>query len=144
MPFARKIYVMALNREGDNSVIIVLINWKIRPDSVDDFLTFWKTEACIKDRSGLVGEFLSEVQSERDCEWINWKLTACDGKYRSFINVGIWSDKEAFCEQVMKYFSKPGEKKRFEYEPRKRVVLTSECWRVGHSVLPCHDSEGTH
>ena len=51
-------------------MVIVLIHWKIKRDCVDDFLTFWKTKACIKDRSGLVGEFLSEVQSEKDCEWI--------------------------------------------------------------------------
>ena len=121
-------------------MVIVLIHWKIKRDCVDDFLTFWKTKACIKDRSGLVGEFLSEVQSEKDCEWINWKLTACDGKYKSFINAGLWSDLESFCKQVEGYFKT----KPFEYEQRKRLVLKPEDWRVGQSALPCHDSKGTH
>ena len=132
---------MALNREGDNSVVTVLVHWKIKPDSVDEFFTFWNNKTSIKDRSGLVGEFLSEVLSESDYTWINWKLNACDGEYRSFINVGLWSCPEAFWKQVKEY---SGEKKQFEYEPRKRIVLKAKYWRIGDLPLPCHDSKGTH
>ena len=71
-------------------MIIVLIHWKIKPDQemVDKFLQFWRQSAVVDDRRGLVGEFLTEAHSTSEYTWITWQLTGCEGKYRSFINVG--------------------------------------------------------
>ena len=66
-------------------MVIVLIQWKIKPDSVEDFLRFWKEEAIVQDREGLVGEFLSEAHSTAEYSWINWQLTGCEQEYRSFV-----------------------------------------------------------
>ena len=137
---------------------IVLIHWKIRPDGMADFYRFWREQAIVEDRAGLVGEFLSAVEDQAGLvgkflsatagtskfDWINWDdLADKPGCYRSFINVGIWQDAAVFQDQVAKYFpTDKTDKKDFEYEPRVRALLTPEHWRIGGRRLPTCDSDG--
>lgn len=125
-------------------MIIVLIHWKIKPEPnmVKEFLKFWKEAAVVSDRGGLVGEFLTEAHSTAEYGWISWQLTGCEGKYRSFINVGYWNSAEEFHAQIGKHFGTSAELKEFEAERRVRTVLTPKCWRMGDSALPVHDSGG--
>ena len=122
-------------------MVIALIHWKIKPDKVRQFLDFWRKKAVIQDRKGLVGEFLSEACHMSEFSWITWDLTGCEGVYRSYINVGMWSDTGDFHEQVAKYFS--DDPKNFEHEVRMRTILRPTCWRMGDCCLPTHDSGGT-
>lgn len=123
-------------------MIIVMIHWKIVPDGVEEFLEFWRKEALIIDRRGLVGEFLTEEQTSVDFKWITWQLTGCERKYKSFVNVGYWKNSKEFHEQVGKYFETSTGKRDFEYELRVRTVLKPKCWRMGDYPLPIHDSGG--
>ena len=122
---------------------IVLIHWKIRLDGVEAFLHFWREQAIVEDRAGLIGEFLSTaVDRSATLPWITWDLADQPSRYRSFVNVGIWQDAEAFHDQVSKYFST--EKEDFEYEPRVRALLDPEHWRIGERPLPTRDSDGVY
>ena len=125
-------------------MVVVLIHWKIRPEPsmVDDFLNFWRTNAVIDDRRGLICEFLSEAHSPAEYSWITWQLTGSEGKYRSFINVGYWDGSEEFHAQVGKYFETSLDQQPFERFPRVRTLLNPKCWRIGDSRLPKHDSGG--
>ena len=125
-------------------MIIVVIHWKIKPEpeTVKEFLEFWKTTAVVEDRRGLIGEYLSEGHSTAEFGWITWPLTGCEGNYRSFINVGYWNSAEEFQEQVGKYFDSSTGPKDFEAEPRLRTALKPKYWRIGDSSLPIHDSGG--
>ena len=125
-------------------MIIVLIQWKIKPapKMVEKFLKFWKEAAVVSDRRGLIGEFLTDANSTAEYSWITWQLTGCEGKYRSFVNVGYWNSAKEFHAQIGKYFETSTGLKEFEAEPRKRAVLTPKCWRMGDSTLPIHDSGG--
>ena len=122
-------------------MVIALIHWKIKPDRVNEFLGYWRKEAVVQDRKGLIGEFLSEACHTSDFPWITWDLTGCEGVYRSFVNVSMWSDVEEFHEQIGKHFT--GKPEEFEYELRVRTILRPACWRMGDSHLPIHDSGGT-
>ena len=125
-------------------MIIALIHWKIKPEQemVDSFLDFWRKTAVVNDRSGLIGEFLTEAHSTAEYSWITWHLTGCEGKYRSFINVAYWNSAEDFYAQIGKLFETSTGTKEFEAEPRVRTVLKPNCWRMGDSTLPIHDSGG--
>ena len=125
-------------------MIIVLIHWKIKPEPkrVEEFLKFWKETAVVSDRRGLIGEFLTEAHSTAEYSWITWQLTGCEGKYRSFINVGYWNSAEEFHAQIGKYFETSARLEKFEAECRVRTVLTPKCWRMGDGALPIHDSGG--
>ncbi len=123
-------------------MIIVLIHWKIKPEMVEDFLKFWKDTAVVTDRRGLVGEFLTEAHSTAEYPWVTWHLTGCEGKYRSFINVGYWDSAQEFQEQIGKYFETSTEMQKFEAERRVRTALKPKCWRMGDGNLPIHDSGG--
>lgn len=125
-------------------MVIVLIHWKIKPEPkmVDMFLDFWRTKAVVDDRRGLIGEFLSEAHSTAEYSWITWQLTGCEGKYRSFINVGYWNSAAEFHKEIGRYFKPQSELEEFEGEPRVRTVLKPKCWRMGDSTLPIHDSGG--
>ena len=125
-------------------MIIVLIQWKIKPEPemVKKFLEFWKKTAVIEDRRGLIGEFLSEPHSQAEFSWITWQLNGCEGKYRSFINVGYWNSAAEFHAQIGKYFESPSDPEEFEAAPRRRAVLKPKCWRIGDGALPIHDSGG--
>ena len=125
-------------------MIIVLIHWKIKPEPkmVAKFLKSWKETAVVSDRRGLIGEFLTEAHSTAEHSWITWHLTGCEGKYRSFVNVGYWSSAEEFHAQIGKHFETAAGLREFEAEPRVRTVLAPKCWRMGDGALPSHDSGG--
>ncbi|MCY4514964.1 MAG: hypothetical protein OXC69_07505 [Candidatus Tectomicrobia bacterium] len=125
-------------------MIIALIHWKIKPEKemVDLFLEYWSRKVTVDDRQGLIGEFLSEAHSTAEYSWINWQLTGCEGKYRSFINVGYWNSADEFYTQIGKHFETSAGIQDFEAEPRVRTVLKPKCWRIGDSALPLHDSGG--
>lgn len=55
------------SRRGD-PMIVALIHWRIKPDeaSIAEFLKFWREQATVGDRAGLVGEFLSEAAKLTD------------------------------------------------------------------------------
>lgn len=125
-------------------MIVVLIHWKIRPEPkmVKKFLKFWKETAVVSDRGGLVGEFLTEAHSTAEFSWITWQLNGCEGKYRSFVNVGYWKSVEEFHAQIGKHFETSTQLKEFEAECRVRTVLKPKCWRIGDGAMPIRDSGG--
>ena len=62
--------------------------------------------------------------------------------YTHFINVATWPNAEELHNQIGKYFKPENEKDDFEFEIRTRALLTPECWRMGDSMPPVHDSGG--
>jgi hypothetical protein len=75
-------------------MVIVLILWKIKrgEQHEEDFLKHWAESLQIRDKSELVGEFLSSPMSAEDagfsCGLFGLELD--DDYYVPFINVGIW------------------------------------------------------
>jgi hypothetical protein len=125
-------------------VLIALIHWRIRPDeqNVSDFLDHWRTRNTIDDRSGLIGEFLSDQLPVKDHPYITWHLDAESlGNFRSYVTVGIWRDEPAFEEAVARYFNDERPLLSFEKYRRRRVVFRPVEWRVGGEPLPTVDSE---
>ena len=126
-------------------MIIVLIKWKIenKQEQIDAFLDFWRQEAVVQDRRGLVGEFLSEIGSRDRYDYITWDFeNSEDDRYKIFVNVAIWADADAFQKQIGQYFNDNKPLKAFEAERRVRTVLDPVCWRMGDASLPTHDSGG--
>lgn len=124
-------------------MVIVVIKWSIRPDMVGQFHEFWSREARVQDRLGLVGEFLSEVGSKDEYPYITWSLDghgAPPGEV--YVNVGIWSDADAFRDQIARYFNDNGPIRAFEAARRIRAVLVPRWWRIGEASLPAGDSGG--
>ena len=126
-------------------MIIVLIMWKVenKQEKIDAFLDFWKQEAVVQDRKGLVGEFMSEIGSGERYDYITWAFDKPEGDtYKIFVNVAIWTDASAFQEQIGQYFNDNNPLKDFEAERRVRTVLEPACWRTGDASLPRYDSDG--
>lgn len=115
---------------------IVVVEWKIKAGRECDFLNYWATRSTIPNRSGLVGEFLSEVDSQ---PWINWKL---EEGYTTYYNVGIWRDAPAFQDQIGKYIDNNRPPLEFEAAKRARMFLAPERWRIGAASLPASDPDG--
>lgn len=125
-------------------MVIVLIHWKIKPACVEDFFEYWRKKAVVQDRSGLIGEFLSEVCDVDKFDWVTWDdLAGREGVYRSFVNAGLWRNADDFQCQVAKYFNDDAAPQSFEAERRVRTILYPQCWRVGDARLPIQDSCGT-
>ena len=126
-------------------MIIVLIKWKIenKQEKLDAFQEFWKQEAVVQDRKGLVGEFLSEIGPRERYDYITWDFEKPEGDAcKIFVNVAIWADAGAFQEQIGQYFNDNNPLKDFEAERRVRTVLEPTCWRIGDASLSKHDSDG--
>ena len=127
-------------------MIIVLIHWKIRRDegARAEFLKYWHETLEIKNRSKLVGEYLSEpFTSERGtqagipCGLFNVPANA---SYDSFFNVGIWEDEKAFYSEIIEPFvGRQPKPLAFEFELRERMVLSPISWRAGGFDLPKSD-----
>jgi hypothetical protein len=120
---------------------IVLVHWQIIKGREKEFLDHWRAGLPVNDRTGLVGEFLSQPSGHDKYDWVTWDLRSIDAS-TVFINVGLWADAEAFHEQIGRYFKPTGKKCEFEYAIRMRALLTPECWRMGDWKLPIHDSGG--
>ena len=134
-------------------MIIVLIDWYIKPEKVDEFFSFWKENATISDRAGLIGEFLCEPADIKHLPWITWNMNACidadsnvndEAEYRRFVNVGLWMEEKSFEDAVAKYFNAGKKKEDFEHHERKRrrALLIPKAWRIGKGQLPGGDSGG--
>jgi hypothetical protein len=120
---------------------IVFVHWRILKGREEKFLDYWKTGLPVNDRKGLVGEFLSQPSGHEKYNWITWDLRS-SSEETTFINVGMWADPDEFHDQIGRYFNPAGGKLSFEFEIRKRALLTPQCWRMGDWKLPTHDSEG--
>ena len=74
---------------------------------------------------------------------MTWEFDKAKGDtYKTFVNVAIWDNADAFQEQIGKYFNDDNPLKDFEAERRVRMVLEPVCWRMGDASLPKHDSGG--
>lgn len=124
-------------------MVIVVIKWSIKPDMVQEFREYWAQETRVQDRQGLVGEFLSEVGSKDDYPYITWTLDNQDAaSSKAYVNVGIWTDSNAFQDEIAKYFNDDGPIREFEMARRIRTVLIPRSWRIGDASLPADDSRG--
>ena len=120
---------------------IVFVHWNIVKGREEEFKQYWKSGLPVNDRTGLVGEFLSQPSGHEKYDWVTWDLRSTDVS-TIFINVGLWKDAEAFHLQIGQYFNPQKGKLDFEYELRKRALLSPTCWRMGDWILPRHDSGG--
>jgi hypothetical protein len=119
---------------------IVFVDWLVNKGKEQEFKTYWKSALPIEDRALMVGEFLSEPTGNENFPWVTWDLR--HGQASRFINVGLWASAEAFHTQVGRYFDPAKGKLPFEFELRRRALLTPACWRMGDWRLPIHDSGG--
>lgn len=123
-------------RSRRDGMAIVLIEWRIKPDeeSAAAFMKWWCEKAKVKDKSGLLGEFLSspvlanELPSELEVDDLSGDV---DGvKAWRFINVAIWRDWPTFYEQIREFIDAPP--RSFESPAgRRRVILEPQEWRSG-------------
>ena len=107
-------------------MVIVVIKCSIKPERTQEFRNFWKQKALVRNRRGLVGEFLSDVGSKRAYPYITWNLDdERTDPYKVYINVGIWSESDAFHQQNSQYFNDIVPMKKFEAARRVRTVLAA-------------------
>lgn len=124
-------------------MMIVLIHWRIKPNAIDDFFAYWKTQARIGDRKGLITEMLSEVRTAKDFWYATWSLDPESlGDFKSYVNVGFWHDDAEFQNQIADKFNDDNPLLDFEMYRRRRAVLTPATWRRGLAELPSADSAG--
>ena len=95
-----------------------------------EFLDYWSTQATIADRSGLVSEFLSRVEDQKQFPWMVWNL---DRRWTTFVNVGIWRESADFQQQIGRFIDNKKPPLAFEAQRRRRVFLEPVRWRVGGS-----------
>lgn len=120
-------------------MVILLIHWKIRPDdaSVRAFRKWWKDHGLPKPEN-FSGEYLSEPLTPDvagfPCTTFN---VSSDVRFRSFFNVAIWRDQDAFRQDVIeKVVEGRRELEDFEFDHRKRMVLRPVMSRPGKLPLP--------
>ena len=107
---------------------IVVVEWRIKRGREQEFLDYWSTRATIADRSGLIGEFLSRVESREQFPWMVWEF---DPRWTTFINVGIWRSTADYHEQIGRFIDNSRPPLDFEASGRRRVFVAPERWRVG-------------
>jgi hypothetical protein len=110
------------------------------------FISAWQTTYTIKNREGLVGEYLSEVKTNAEHPFITWPIR-CDYAHNDrdcshFINVAIWEAANRFQDEIAKNFNDNNAILDFEIERRKRVLVAPIQWRAGPSALPNRDAAG--
>jgi hypothetical protein len=109
-------------------VRIVLVEWRIKKGQENTFLDYWSTQATIKDRSGLIAEYLSRVEDQKQYPWMVWSL---DPNWTTFVNVGFWRNGADFQEQIGRFIDNSRPPQAFEAERRRRVFIAPERWRIG-------------
>jgi hypothetical protein len=117
---------------------IVVVEWRIKKGSEQEFLDYWSERSTIPDRSGLIGEFLSRVEDRNEYPWMIWDL---DERWTTFINVGFWRDGADFQEQVGRFIDNTRPVLAFEAERRRRLFVAPQRWRVGKARLLATDHQ---
>lgn len=112
---------------------IILVEWRIKKGQEGLFLDHWSRRAVVPEREGLIGEFLSRVESPEDCPWMIWEL---DQRWTTFVNVGLWRDGAAFDDQIGRFLDNSQPSLPFEAQRRRRVFVAPERWRFGGTPLP--------
>ena len=112
---------------------IVLVEWRITKGDEEQFLDYWSRRQPISDRSGLIGEFLSRIESPEQYPWITWEL---DERWTTFVNVGLWREAADFEEQIGRHLDDTRPPMAFEAERRRRILVAPERWRLGGTCLP--------
>ena len=120
---------------------IVIVEWRIRKGQEAAFLDYWSENEAIEDRSGLIGEYLSHVENQMDCQWITLEFGT---EWTTYVNVGFWSDADAFRQQVGPKIDDRRPALPFEYEKRRRTFLCPDRWRVGGAALPAASHDLVH
>jgi hypothetical protein len=115
---------------------IVLVEWRIRRGHEEEFLDYWSSRATVRDRTGLIGEFLSCVEDRNEYPWMIWEL---DERWTTFVNVGLWRQGADFQEQIGRLIDDTQPLMTFEAERRRRVFVAPERWRMGGTVLPASE-----
>jgi hypothetical protein len=118
---------------------IVIVEWRIKKGSEQEFLEYWSQRSTIPDRSGLIGEFLSRVEDRSQYPWMIWEF---DERWTTFINVGFWRGGADFQEQVGKFIDNTRPSLAFEADRRRRLLVAPERWRIGGTPLPAIDHQG--
>lgn len=113
-----------------------MVEWRIKKGREQEFLTYWSTRATVQDRAGLIGEFLSRVESREQFPWMVWDL---DPRWTTFLNVGLWRSSLHFEQQIGRFIDLSRPPLDFEAERRRRVFVAPERWRVGASPFPTAD-----
>ena len=109
---------------------IVVVEWRIRKGREEEFIKYWSTQATIADRSGLISEYLSRVESREQFPWMVWDFNA---DWTTFVNVGLWREGADFQQQIGRFIDNSKPPMAFEADRRRRVFLAPERWRVGGS-----------
>lgn len=120
-------------------MIIVIIHWRIKPtdEAEKQFVDYWRS-LKIKDKSKLVGEFLSAPVPKSQFKYLVDDLSVghASVECRHFMNVGIWDDEASFQGQVGQWFNDSKAPEAFEAERRSRTILSPKEWRIGDWHLP--------
>jgi hypothetical protein len=112
------------------STRIVVVEWRIKKGQEEKFLEYWSKQATIADRSGLISEFLSRVEDQKQFPWMVWDLSP---RWTTFINVGFWREGADFQQQIGRFINNARPPLEFEAQKRRRVFLAPQRWRVGES-----------
>lgn len=115
---------------------LVVVEWRIKKGREDEFLKYWSTQATIADRSGLISEYLSRVESREQFPWMVWDF---NGDWTTFVNVGLWREGADFQQQIGRFIDNSKPPLAFEADRRRRVLLAPERWRVGASTAVKED-----
>jgi hypothetical protein len=122
----------AASGQDKASARIVLVEWRIRKGHGAEFLKYWSIRATIEDRLGLIGEFLSKVEDQKQFPWMTWSL---DRRWTTFVNVGFWREGADFQQQIGLFIDNQKPLLAFEAQRRRRVFLAPERWRMGATPL---------
>ncbi len=124
---------------------IILVHWQIRPECESEFLDYWRAAATVRDRAGLIGEFLSKVAARDPAfsPWITWSLADADAQAAvHYVNIGMWTDEASFLSQIAADFGDAAPLRPFELHRRRRSLVTPQAWRIGTAGAPARDSAG--
>jgi hypothetical protein len=124
---------------GLETTRIILVEWRIEKGREQEFLDYWSKQATVRDRSGLVGEFLS--QADEEFPWMAWEA---DPRWTTFVNVGIWRTSFDFEQQIGRYIDPSQPPFDFEAAPRRRLFVMPERWRVGAFPVFAMDHPEVH
>jgi hypothetical protein len=122
-------------------MVILLVFWTIRADGSheSDFLHSWNSGMPVRDRSGLVQEFLCESRAARGGS----SESREGGTPISYVTVGLWADEDSLYRELSGYMPTAGAMHAYEAQPRIRRILGPHSWRRGCVPLDQQDTPWT-
>jgi heme-degrading monooxygenase HmoA len=110
--------ILGPHAEHASTMQLVAVEWRIKKGQESEFLKYWSTRPAVADRSGVLANFLNQVDRNEQFPGIE-----LHEDWTTFVNVTIWQSGSDFQQQIELLIDTSRPPLAFEAAPHRHVFM---------------------